>query len=709
MCNWKNWILPGLLSVALLTTLAGLLRSDPVEKDLSARAGDALSAGHDWAEIALDGRDLALGGLAPSQEAMDEAASKASATYGVRVVDASGVKLLPLQAPYAISATRDGGSIILEGYAPDAATRESMAAMAAAAVPGTTVDNRLVLARGNPQDFDKLAGFGMAQLAGLSAGKVSLSDLDLSVTGDAGSPLAHQQVLSALSGTLPAGGRLATLDIRPPTLDEYVFSATRDGANVVLEGFVPDDGTRKSVLDAVAAAVPGAAISDNLRLALGQPDGFDATAAYATGLLKHFSTGTASLKGSDMAIRGTASSSEAYDEMRSSLASAMPQGAKIAVEDITPAAVSPYTWSISRDSQVVVLNGYAPDPFARSAMEEMATATFPDDRVVNRLAVAGGVPQGVDPATAADFMANQMKRLARGSASLSDHELRIEGRAATQEDYTAIGKALSGDLPGGITLASADISGPVIDPWVWSAESDGKSVIVDGYVPDADTASATLDTVRAHFPSGTAIDDRQKVGEGAPPNVSGAMSVAVQLLGRLAHGKAELRGNDLSLSGEALSGASANEIRAQARNALPKGFNGLADVSLRSVAQFVTPEACQNELDRLIRDDVIHFESGKSAIKTDSFGLLDQLAFAAQRCPKDRIEIGGHTDSDGSDDSNMVLSQDRANAVRDYLVRSGVFFSRLLARGYGETQPVANNSSAQGKARNRRISFQVIK
>ncbi|MBF3038689.1 OmpA family protein, partial [Pseudomonas aeruginosa] len=95
----------------------------------------------------------------------------------------------------------------------------------------------------------------------------------------------------------------------------------------------------------------------------------------------------------------------------------------------------------------------------------------------------------------------------------------------------------------------------------------------------------------------------------------------------------------------------------------------------------------------------------KADIVPDSAGLLDRLIETAMRCPNSTIEIVGHTDSDGDEAANQALSERRAQAVVDYLVRAGLPASRFTPIGYGSTQPVAGNDSEDGKAQNRRIEF----
>ena len=99
--------------------------------------------------------------------------------------------------------------------------------------------------------------------------------------------------------------------------------------------------------------------------------------------------------------------------------------------------------------------------------------------------------------------------------------------------------------------------------------------------------------------------------------------------------------------------------------------------------------------------------SGQSNIDRDSRGLMDRLVEVALRCPNTVIEIGGHTDTDGDEAANMRLSERRAEAVRDYMLRAGLSADRLVAVGYGATRPLASNDTAEGKAQNRRIEFVV--
>lgn len=104
----------------------------------------------------------------------------------------------------------------------------------------------------------------------------------------------------------------------------------------------------------------------------------------------------------------------------------------------------------------------------------------------------------------------------------------------------------------------------------------------------------------------------------------------------------------------------------------------------------------------------VFFDTGKSTLRKESFPALNELADALKSKPGMVIEIAGHTDNVGSPDANLKLSEDRAGAVRDYLVKNGIAAARVSAKGYGETQPVADNETAEGKQQNRRTEVRII-
>jgi outer membrane protein OmpA-like peptidoglycan-associated protein len=103
----------------------------------------------------------------------------------------------------------------------------------------------------------------------------------------------------------------------------------------------------------------------------------------------------------------------------------------------------------------------------------------------------------------------------------------------------------------------------------------------------------------------------------------------------------------------------------------------------------------------------IHFDTNSSVVKEDSRQTLVQLANVLKQYPEDIILVAGHTDSDGAADYNMRLSEARAQAVADILIANGVAIESVQSHGYGETQPVAENTTTDGKAQNRRVELSI--
>ena len=128
---------------------------------------------------------------------------------------------------------------------------------------------------------------------------------------------------------------------------------------------------------------------------------------------------------------------------------------------------------------------------------------------------------------------------------------------------------------------------------------------------------------------------------------------------------------------------------------------------------FKDSDGCPDEIPKAVQRFTgaikgIRFQSGSAKIRSSSNRTLDQAAKVLLEYPGLRMEIGGHTDDRGKDETNLALSQTRADAVKAYIVAKGVAEDRLTAVGYGETAPKADNKTSKGRAENRRIEFKLL-
>jgi len=120
-----------------------------------------------------------------------------------------------------------------------------------------------------------------------------------------------------------------------------------------------------------------------------------------------------------------------------------------------------------------------------------------------------------------------------------------------------------------------------------------------------------------------------------------------------------------------------------------------------------TADLCQENLQKALLGKKITFAHNKTNIEEESHKLLDNVAEVIQKCPKVVLTITGHTDSDGSENYNKRLSSKRVASVKAYLLEKGVAPKEIKSIGYGASKPIADNTTPEGKAKNRRIEFNV--
>ncbi|MFK7952172.1 MAG: OmpA family protein, partial [Ekhidna sp.] len=103
-----------------------------------------------------------------------------------------------------------------------------------------------------------------------------------------------------------------------------------------------------------------------------------------------------------------------------------------------------------------------------------------------------------------------------------------------------------------------------------------------------------------------------------------------------------------------------------------------------------------------------NFLSGKDVLTEESKPKLDHVAEILNAHPTYKIKVSGYTDSSGNEASNLVLSKKRATAVKNYLITDDVAANRIIADGFGVANPVADNSTREGRAKNRRVEFEIV-
>jgi OOP family OmpA-OmpF porin len=362
----------------------------------------------------------------------------------------------------------------------------------------------------------------------------------------------------------------------------------------------------------------------------------------------------------------------------------------------------PFVWSAERDVVRVTLTGSSPLPASKSKLLEAARADLGGVEVVDQTNLSRGAPTHFDEA--ALLLLEQVARLKDGKITISDTKVSLSGMARELGGREAIAAALK-TLPEEFSVASNEIKAP---PYIFQANKDpvALTVTLTGYVPDNNVHAAIVAAAGRKFFSEKVVDNL-KPSLGAPSGFAGAVVPALAGLSRLSTGTLVVSDREVKLSGDALYDAAPNQLRANLLKDFPQGWQLKADISVKPAAAPVDATVCQQLFSEVLSKGTIRFESGRSNLDPDSAGLLDHLVEIALRCPTTNIEVAGHSDADGDGAANQALSEKRAQAVVDYLVKAGLPAGRFTAVGYGSAQPVAANDTDDGKARNRRIEFVV--
>jgi OOP family OmpA-OmpF porin len=226
-------------------------------------------------------------------------------------------------------------------------------------------------------------------------------------------------------------------------------------------------------------------------------------------------------------------------------------------------------------------------------------------------------------------------------------------------------------------------------------------VVASGTVPDESSKAAVLARLRELYGEANVVD-QIGVGQVAlPVNWNGYVHKLIgPNLKQISRGALIIDGNVVSVRGDVANEAQRQKIASDIATSLNSTYtvnNGLRVAS-----------AGQDVLDRALANRIIEFESGKASITASGRAILDEMSVAMQTLRERKIAVIGHTDNQGPEAHNQSLSQARAEAVRLYLAAKGISADAISASGKGAGQPIANNESAEGRARNRRIEFWIV-
>ena len=257
------------------------------------------------------------------------------------------------------------------------------------------------------------------------------------------------------------------------------------------------------------------------------------------------------------------------------------------------------------------------------------------------------------------------------------------------------------------TKANTNSNQPLAAPSLKVAFENGKYRLT-GTLPDQNTKDRFLARAKEIYGEGNIIDELKVGGVSNPSWMSSAFTLLPFTKNGVTNGGLSAEGNSISLIGQVPTQADKDKIYADAVKACPPNttINNLLTIAgQKSLSE--DQAKVQVKLNEAIAGKVIEFATGSDQLTDKGKAVLDELA-PILKDSTDNLQIDGHTDNAGNAAKNLDLSKRRAETVKKYLTSKGLDANRFTTKGYGQEKPIADNSTEEGKQRNRRIEFQVL-
>ncbi|MGI9352252.1 MAG: OmpA family protein [Rhizobiaceae bacterium] len=699
MNNWLRWILPGLVISAVLTYGAVHFQSRLVQEDITARAKKTLIGRHPWAEVVPEGRDLTLGGIAPTRRAVEEAFELAGSVHGVRIV-ADATMRLDVVAPYNFNAEKNGDNILIAGHAPDPQTRSAILAAAGLINPAMEITDKIKISAGAPEGFRELATFALLQLKELSNGKISLVDSGLEVSGKAESSPVFSKLMKRYAGEIPAGINIVRIDITPPEAVPYVWNATFDGKRFVISGYASNKDIATAITTRLKEDFNDVEVVDKMHLASGAPEGFQDAVSFLLDFFASFKSGRASISDNKIALYGIADSEEKLTDLRERMDNGL-DGFVFVEKTVQPRGISPYTWSLTKAGGKMIIGGHAPGFEFSQLIRKLVGEKFSGHTIEGGMAIAAGWSKtyGASVSHAIDLLSH----LENGSVKVVDSQIKVSGTADSADDYKIL---FSGELVGPENVSvSIDVQPAEANPYRWSVSKDTSGVRISGNVFSRKEQEEVSRLIKSAFEN-ELIDDQQTLASGNPDDAMKARRLLIDYVGKLAAGEGILIDDRLAIVGRVDSREIAESMEREFLANLPAGFAGSTNI--------LFPKADQTAVNS---DDDAASASNGDPMSVESPGLpvADPYRWSISKVPAGITVIGNAP--------NQFAAKTVIDLVKEIFSVSDVADKQVLASGkpvyYFEVQKIlmrqvnlldagqgnviGNQVSISGRAKNENI------
>ncbi|MBT8000631.1 OmpA family protein [Planktomarina temperata] len=558
-------------------------------------------------------------------------------------------------------------------------------------------------------------------LEGFDWASVQTDGLKVVLEGEAASEALRFKALAAAGQIVEAArviDNFTITDSRPPVAPKFSVEILRNGKSISLIGLVPTKADNANFKDRVARIAGDLPVADFLETAdYPVPDAWSSVISYGLLALERLEHSKISIGETQVTIEAIGESEAQKSKLLEELTRRTPADitSKIGISAPRP-VITPFTLRFRITADGASFDACSADsPEAAVQILAAAKAAGLAEEATCRQGL--GVPSPLWSKAATQAIA-ALTKLGGGSVTLSDADVTLTAPAGTDPTlFDTITSRLDGDLPEVFALNPILLVAPetpeddaAIPEMVATLSPEGQVQIRGPVI--SPRAQRTLQTFAyAVFGSEDAYLST-KLQDNLPEGWMVRSLASLAGLSKLNSGIATVSPNAIDITGLTGRRSAKTDIAQILIDRLGDGTEFELEVTyleeLDPLARMLNGAECVAEITDLASQNKIKFEPGSATLDDDSRDTVQAIAEVFERCLEAPIEIGGHTDSQGREEMNLNLSKGRAEAVLTALRGARVKLKSLTAEGYGETQPIADNGTAEGREANRRIEFRLV-
>jgi OmpA-OmpF porin, OOP family len=549
---------------------------------------------------------------------------------------------------------------------------------------------------------------------------VATDGLQVRLTGTAPNEAARFRAVNVVGALIDASRIRDGLEVTPASAVEapkFSVQMLRTDEGIQLIGLMPESAAEGTLSEAALAAeaatlVPETELANMLETADYQaPDTWAAALDFGLEALKQLERSKISVAADLVEITAISDSEAEKRRLERELRAIAPDGVLLVLDISAPRPViTPFTLRFVVDGEGARFDSCSADTIrARAQILSAATAAGVTGTAECTIGLGTPTPRWSEAVVLA---IRAVSELGQGSITFSDADVTLlAGTTVSQAAFDKVVGELETGLPDAFSLTStlekaeSATQGPA--EFTATLTADGK-VTLRGRLTDEMQRSAVDAFARAAF-AGAEVVTATRMDEALPDGWPVRVLAGLKALAEVEEGTLLVRADLVEVTGVTGSTATRGKITQILSGELGQGqtfrVNVRYDEALDPIASLPTPEECVADVNAVIARTKITFTPASAEIATTARPVLDELAKILVACPPMQMEIGGHTDAQGSEGGNLALSQARAEAVLLALQGRRVDISGMTALGYGETKPIADNAEEAGREANRRIEF----